>query len=110
MGLHIFDPKKGYEEKDEPKVRRRLHVVAQDFARRITREAKEDRRRIPGYTDLTSAIFYRVREIRNVQLRSAVVRILFGEKTPGDLGLRSTQDHPKTDYGSAPANGNTDEK
>lgn len=43
------------------------------------------------------------------ELRERLGRRIFGEKLDGDVGWRSTQGHPKTDYGQPSFNGDFDD-
>ncbi len=62
--------------------------------------AKKIRQEIPGleYNDVLRRLRV-VQSIGDEQTRSQVANLVFGDKLAGDLGARSTQDHPRTNYG-----------
>ncbi len=40
-----------------------------------------------------------IHAIQDMTVHNEVANWVFGDKLAGDLGIRSTQDHPKTDFG-----------
>lgn len=53
----------------------------------------------------TASKFATIKAIGNEGLRTWLAHHVFGDKLAGDLGLRTTAHHPKTDYGDAHFNG-----